>query len=78
MSDSKIILAQAKRRRTFFPLSAVEVKNHRARMALNLKVERDFSFAAIRQVLRCGGPGEARGLVARGHRLENSTKRGIK
>lgn len=56
------------RRRTLFPLSAVEV--HRARVDLaHLLHGTGHSFRSIRQVLNLSGPEEARKLVAKGARV---------
>lgn len=60
---------QSTRRKTLFPLSPREVRDHRAGIAANYR-KLGFSFYAIRQILKCS-PDEARNLVARAKRIVN-------
>lgn len=66
--------AQAKRRRTLFPLSTREVTRHRALLAYHLRHNCKLEFYAIRQVLQVS-PDRARSLVAKAERLKRELDR---
>lgn len=66
--------AQAKRRKTLFPLSPREVLRHRAILAYHLRENCELPFYAIRQILKCS-PDRARQLVAKAVRIKREEER---
>lgn len=71
VSQKELDRRQATRRRTLYPLPPQAVFERRADVAQGLK-RAGLSFYAIRQVLKCSGPEEARRLCARRLKMVNA------
>ena len=61
-------IAQAKRRKTLFPMPGRDLHFAKACAALRLDAL-GYTAREIRQIMNLSGPDQARGLVAKGRRL---------